>query len=1091
MSVLKLSLLGPPQVCINDTPVELETRKAIALLTYLAVTAESNRRDSLVLLLWPDHGQSEGRTVLRQTLYSLNKALPGDWFSSSRDSIGLRAEASIVVDVREFNDLISRCEDHGHPKEIICPDCRDPLAEAIDLYRDDFLAGFTLNDSVNFDDWQFTETEDLRASLISALERLVRCLSAEAEYTEATKYARRWLALDRLYETAHCRLMELYAWSGQRASALRQYQECLRVLASEMEAAPMQATTELFNAIKAGRIPDPAEYWHGARQPSSPNTRAEEQPAGKKGRQTAGTDGASTPIAEVAPRIPTPPMSEYRIASILFAELHKGRTAVDAVNQLAVPEEIDRVVTQYGGQIARAYGDTFTIVFGGTTIHEDDPEMAVRAAVDMLREARKLRRSFSAGINTGSIYFEHDRGKQDSVALAGNVVNIAAQLSDRANAGQVLVGEMTYRLTRRAFDYAPVSVKLRGHEDTDTAYRVEGLVSEPKKARGIEGLRTELIGRHGELSSLKEMLSNALTGKGGIVSIAGESGVGKSRLVSELKAIAAGSRVDGDGESPRFESASLIWLEGRCLELGREISFWPVIDMLREYFAWRSEDSDEMRSERITAALGEMASKGEISQLDRDRIGPLLGSLLSIRYGDEWDERAFDVAPEIIRRDTLVALRDFFVSLSRRKPVVLVFEDLHLADHHSLDLVSFLMESLPCTPMLIVCCYRPEKEHRCNQIPTIASHKCPEHYLQLYLRELNKPQSVKLLDALIGTGSHMASIKETILEKSQGNPFFVEEVVRSLIDTGVIVRAGETWHMRGDSAAVKVPESVKSVILDRVDRLNDELKRVLQSAAVLGRVFSRRVFLRLLQNEPGLDGLLRELETREIIFEERSVPEEEYAFEHILMQEAIYESIGEPNRMGLHLRVADVIETLYQEKEEEHYEQLAFHYDRGGDSENAIKNLSRAGEKAKRIGASIEAASHLSRALKLTKTLPDSANRSRLELDILIALGVPLVLTKGHSSPEAKTAYERARDLCREVGTIEQLFEVMIGLRRYAISTADLDSAFNMSERLIDLAVGIEDPLVKARAFMFHSETTFHRGDFQASSDTCEKGLAI
>ena len=265
VSCLALHLLGPPRVERDGVPIQVDTRKAIALLAYLAVTGESHRRASLVNLLWPEYDRTRGRAALRRTLYALRKALAGTWLEVDREEIGLSPGAApstgtgqtLWVDVDEFRRLLAACGAHGHPASQVCPACAAPLIQAVALVRGDFMAGFSLRDSVNFDDWQFFQADGLRRELASALERLVRWHSAQHEFESAAGYARRWLALDPLNEPAHTALMHLYAWSGQRSAALRQYEECARVLQDQLGVPPQEATTQLHRAIEEGNAPPP------------------------------------------------------------------------------------------------------------------------------------------------------------------------------------------------------------------------------------------------------------------------------------------------------------------------------------------------------------------------------------------------------------------------------------------------------------------------------------------------------------------------------------------------------------------------------------------------------------------------------------------------------------------------------------------------------------------------------------------------------------------------------------------------------------------------------------------------------------------
>ncbi len=257
MSHLAVFLFGPPRLERDGEMINVDTRKAIALLAYLAVTNQRHSRDALAALLWPDYDQPHARATLRRTLSALNKALAGNWLSIDRETVGLTPGTSFWSDVDEFMQHPASCQMHGHSTNEVCPDCLEPLTRAVRLYRDDFMAGFNLQDSSTFDDWQFFQADGLRRELANVLERLVLCHSSKADFTTAITYARRWLALDRLHEPAYRCLMQLYAWSGQRAAALQQYQECVHMLDQELGVAPLEATTQLYQAIKHNQGPPP------------------------------------------------------------------------------------------------------------------------------------------------------------------------------------------------------------------------------------------------------------------------------------------------------------------------------------------------------------------------------------------------------------------------------------------------------------------------------------------------------------------------------------------------------------------------------------------------------------------------------------------------------------------------------------------------------------------------------------------------------------------------------------------------------------------------------------------------------------------
>jgi DNA-binding SARP family transcriptional activator/uncharacterized protein HemY len=255
MARLSISLLGPPRLECDDQPIRVDTRKADALLAFLAVTRQQHRRDSLATLLWPENDQPHARSALRRTLFTLNHALEKDWLDFDREIICLNIQAGISIDVYDFESSLAECQSHGHSVAEVCTACIQPLTKAVELYRGDFMAGFSLRDSPNFDDWQFYQADRLRRNFASALEKLIHCHSALRHFDKAIAYALRWLAVDRLNEPSYRQLMLLYTWAGQRASALHQYQECLLMLDRELGVAPLEETTQLYQLIKENHPP--------------------------------------------------------------------------------------------------------------------------------------------------------------------------------------------------------------------------------------------------------------------------------------------------------------------------------------------------------------------------------------------------------------------------------------------------------------------------------------------------------------------------------------------------------------------------------------------------------------------------------------------------------------------------------------------------------------------------------------------------------------------------------------------------------------------------------------------------------------------
>ncbi|MEW5958279.1 MAG: tetratricopeptide repeat protein [Chloroflexota bacterium] len=346
---------------------------------------------------------------------------------------------------------------------------------------------------------------------------------------------------------------------------------------------------------------------------------------------------------------------------------------------------------------------------------------------------------------------------------------------------------------------------------------------------------------------------------------------------------------------------------------------------------------------------------------------------------------------------TFVAVHDFLVALARRQPLVLVFEDLHWADDLSLDLISLLMEAVPSNPILLLCVYRPHYEHKGSRFSAIASRKCPDHYMEFSLRELTHEQSRSLIKSLLGVKALPPAISEPVLKQTGGHPFFMEEAIRALIEAGILyldssqAANNRRWLVRdGLDSALGVPESVQSVILSRVDRLEPTLKQVLRAAAVIGYNFPTQILAQIVPPEVDLKKMLWSLEETVLIYREKVVPEEEYAFKHVLTQESVYQTIPPQQRTRLHRQVAEAMEQRYQASLSQFYAQLAYHYNRGQLAEKAVAYFCQAGEKSRRAYLYADAIYYFKQTLKQLEEIPAHpparANLNQWQLTALAGL---------------------------------------------------------------------------------------------------------
>ena len=524
-----------------------------------------------------------------------------------------------------------------------------------------------------------------------------------------------------------------------------------------------------------------------------------------------------------------------------------------------------------------------------------------------------------------------------------------------------------------------------------------------------------------------------------------------------------------------------------------------MIELLKSYFDIQGQDDERKRREKVG---------GKVLMLDRslEDTLPYLFALLGI---EEQPSPLQQMDPQIRRRRTFDALKKLFLRESVNQPLILIVEDLHWIDSETQGFLDVLSESVASAKILLLVNYRPEYRQEWGQ---------KTYYTQLRLAPLGKAEAEEFLDVLLGAsvgadrrvgpqdaGAHIGvplhDLKRLILEKTQGTPFFMEEIVQELIEQGVLIRdavgAGLALPTEGTASsaptAIHIPTTVQGVLAARIDRLLPEEKALLQQLSVIGREFPLSLVRQVIaQPEDDLYRLLSSLQHKEFLYEQPAFPEVEYIFKHALTQEVAYNSVLQEQRKALHEKTAQAIEALYfSERLEEHYSELAHHYTRSGNTEKAIEYLHLAGQQAVQRSANVEAITHLTTALELLTTLPDTRERAHQELTLHLTLGVPLLATRSFSSPEVQATYTRARELCQQVGETHQLFPVLFGLRSVYQVRGEFLAARELGEQLLSLAQKEQDPAFLVEAYRALSSTLFHLGEFGAAQAHLEQGLAL
>ena len=655
---------------------------------------------------------------------------------------------------------------------------------------------------------------------------------------------------------------------------------------------------------------------------------------------------------------PEPRRGDRRVVTVLFADV----SGFTALGERVDPEQLEALirtcigelkqeVDAWGGTTEKQIGDALFAVFGAPMAHEDDPARAVRAALGMQKRIRAIadeqrlsdgrELELHIGVNTGLVVTGPGIAGaladpvQGEFIVVGDAVNTGQRLQDAAKGGQILVGEATYEATRRLFDYGePRAYTVKNKQERLVAY-------EPLDVRQERGIVSDIIGRDRELAALEGCVERLEQGQGGVAVIFGEPGLGKSRLVEELRRRTAGRDVR--------------LLEGRAIPFGSAISYWPFVEIVRRDAGINEEDGEDESWRKLEHRVSALFPD------DADNVVPYLGAL-SLGLRDEFADRVRDQESDALGGEIFRAALRLFERLAAEQPLVLVFEDWHWADASSVALLKHLFPLVERSPLLICCATRPGSAGPTPQPDERTEDEWPASTTRVVLAPLSTGESAQLVCNLLELDELSAPLREALHDRTEGNPFFIEEVVRTLIDIGAIARDDATggWEARVAVAEIGIalPDTLVGVIMARVDRLDEELKEVLRLSAVIGRTFYDRV-LRAVASEIGdLDRIVAELIGLDLIQESSVAPELEYAFKHAVIRDVVYDSILLRRRAELHRRVGDCIETLFEGRLEEVFSLLAYHFAKAEDGERALDYLLKAGDYAAAMASDTEALTH-------------------------------------------------------------------------------------------------------------------------------------
>jgi class 3 adenylate cyclase/tetratricopeptide (TPR) repeat protein len=669
---------------------------------------------------------------------------------------------------------------------------------------------------------------------------------------------------------------------------------------------------------------------------------------------------------------------ERKQVTVLFADL-KGSMELladrdpEEARKLLDPvlERMMEAVHHYEGTVNQVMGDGIMALFGAPIGHEDHAVRACYAALRMQRRvalyADELQRGggtpvqIRVGLNSGEVVVRAIGSdlRMDYTAV-GQTTHLAARMEQMARPGSVLVTGDTLRLAEGYVQVRPLgSIPVKGLEITTPVFEVTGTVAARSRfqASAARGL-TRFVGRDRELQQLAQALERAAAGHGQAVAIVGEAGVGKSRLVWEF--------------TRSHRAHGWLTLESGSVSYGKATPYLPVIDLLKAYCRIQERDDPRAIRERVA---------GKLLMLDR-ALEPLLTPLLALLDVPVEDAAWDALDPPQRRQRTLEAVKRLLLRESQVQPLLVVFEDLHWIDAETQALLDGLMESLPTARLLLLVNYRPEYQHAWGG---------KTYYLQVRIDPLPPDSAEELLRALLGEDPTLAPLTRMLIERTEGNPFFLEESVQSLVETRVLVGERGAYRLGRTPEALRIPATAQAILAARIDRLPPEEKRLLQAAAVIGKDVPLPLLQAIAeQPEDGLRQGLRHLQGTEFLYETSLFPDLEYTFKHALTHEVAYGSLLQERRRVLHARVVDAIEALYRERLPEQIERLAHHAFRGEAWEKAVAYLRQAGARAHGRSAYREAVEQFKQALDALEHLPGGRERTEQAIDIRLELRAAL-----------------------------------------------------------------------------------------------------
>jgi len=793
-------------------------------------------------------------------------------------------------------------------------------------------------------------------------------------------------------------------------------------------------------------------------------------------RAIAELDGVAPAPIETATEPVARDEAERRHLTVMICDL-VGSTALSARLD---PEDMNavidayhaacaRIMLTYDGFIAEFRGDGILAYFGYPRAHEDDAERTVRAGLDIIAAVARLEThaaeplAVRIGIATGLVVVGDlsGEGALRQHALVGETPNLAARLQTLAEPGTIVVAASTRRLLGDLFRLRDLGQhEVKGIAAPVAAWVVEGVSASESRFEAIRvaGL-TDLIGREDELDFLLERQRLAWKGEGQIVLISGEPGIGKSRLVAALA-----ERIAGEPHTR---------LRYQCSPYDTNSALRPFIAQLERAAGFKADDTSEQRLDKLEGLLAMGASQVQA-------VAPLFAALLSIPFGERYPPLA--LSPTQQRRRTLAALLDQFEGLARRQPILLSFEDLQWADATSLELLDLTVERMRQLAVLALFTFRPEFEPPWVGLPNVST---------LTLGRLDGHDVEGMVARVTGGRVLPAEVMKQIVAKTDGNPLFVEELTKAVLEAGILVEDPEGYRLEGPLPPLAIPDTLQDSLMARLDRLAP-VREIAQIGAAIGREFSYSLLRAVVgRDESALKHGLAQVEQAGLVFRRGEPEEAVYSFKHALVRDAAYESLLKSRRQQLHGKIARTLEERFADVVANQPEIAAHHFTEAGLVEPAIDHWLKAGQHAARRSANAEALNHLARGLDLLPNIDDPMLRNKSELLLQTSLGHSLRSIKGWSIDSVKHAYTRALQLCKESGFDEHTLPAVFGLWTWNFLRGALGEAQTLAEHLVNTAENADGSVFKVLAHEALGFTLFARGKFAAAHAALERSMSM